>query len=182
MNVGSLRAKLVAFVGGLLLASAAILGWTFYRQTRTLLEGELANRGNSLARSLAFHATYGLLTRDEVQLREVTHWGLAQSGVEFVEIRDLAGQVLRRDSSEAAKKRGIEPLQDVLAFAAPVLAQQRPENPGEELLAIPFGRGALDSASGEAVVKGRVLVGISTTQLARELRDRAARSMVLVAG
>src|SRR5262245_6554041 len=96
LHLENLGVRLAAIVGRLLLVSAAVLGTTFYRQSSRLLEVEIANRGHALAGSLAFHATYGVITRDPVLLRESAEWTLDQPGVAAVSILDAGGAELVR--------------------------------------------------------------------------------------
>ena len=182
MFLGTLRARLVAMVGALLLVSAGVLGVTFYLRSRHLLEGELANRGQSLARSLAFHATYGVLTRDEVLLGESVEWTLAQPGVASVRIMDASGRVLITAGDAAEPVSGRAPARRTLTFTAPVTSSQTGDVPADgDLLAIPFasdrkGSGALSAG----IARGSVVVGLSTAALEDELGRQAMQSTLMV--
>jgi len=179
----SLRAKLLAFVGGLLLLSAGGLGHAFYRQSRTLLQEELSRRGESLAHSLAFHAKYGVITRDDVQLLEVSEWALSQPGVKYVQIADDTGEILLRRGSTAALAARSAGSSSLLAFAAPVVTVVERETVGaDELLAIPFDE-RLDAVGHRVAgtVRGQVEIGVSTVAFEAELGRLARRSTLLVA-
>ena len=182
MFLGTLRARLVAMVGALLLVSAGVLGVTFYLRSRHLLEGELSNRGQSLARSLAFHATYGVLTRDEVLLAESAEWTLAQPGVASVRIMDASGRVLITAGDAAEPGSGRAPARRTLTFTAPVTSSQTGDVPAdEELLAIPFAsdrKGARARSAG--IARGSVEVGLSTAELEDELGRQAMQSTLMV--
>jgi signal transduction histidine kinase/CheY-like chemotaxis protein len=178
-----LRGRLVLFFGALLLVSAGALGYAFYRQAQALLQNELASRGESLARSLAFHCKYGVITRDDVQLLEVSDWAFAQPGVAYVEIRASNGEILLRRGTARALAERTGTNGDLRAFSAPVTTLVEPQvRGGDELLGIPFDErrdGVGKNVQG--TVRGQAEIGLSTAALDAELRRLAQRSTLLVA-
>ncbi len=178
---GTLRTRLVAFVAVVAVVSASVLGAVFYRQSKALLVEEMSHRGMGLARGLAFQASYGVLTRDEVQLEEIALWALQQTGVVSIRITDAAGHTLMEQPSPRAGGTP-DASRGALSFSAPVTATREPlAGGGEELLAL-----ALDQPRPGApalppqAVKGAVEVRLSTEQLERQLGGAAARSALLV--
>jgi signal transduction histidine kinase/CheY-like chemotaxis protein len=178
----SLRGRLVLFFGGLLLVTAGALGYAFYRQARALLQNELASRGESLARSLAFHSKYGVITRDDVQLLEVSDWAFAQAGVAYVEIRAADGEILLRRGAPRALALRSNARAAQRAFVAPVVTVVEPAvEGGDELLGIPFDErrdGVGRNAAG--TLRGQAEIGLSTAGLDTELHRLAVRSALLV--
>ncbi|MBI3450257.1 MAG: response regulator [Acidobacteria bacterium] len=168
----SLRTRLIVVVGSLLLVSSVGLGVSTYREARRLLESEIAHRGDTLARSLAFHATYGVLTHDEVLLQESADWALAQPDVARVTIADADGRALL--------VRGSTPEGSRVEFSAPVVATHgagKAEG-GVDVNAI----GLDDPAPSQAgAVAGSVLVALSTRGYEAHLAAQAQRTMGLVA-
>jgi len=90
----SLKVKAMAFISLMILAVGASLSWYLLRQTREVLTEELQKRAISLAQNLAHTSKYGVLTEDEVILRELIEGTLQEDSVLFVLIADAEGKVL----------------------------------------------------------------------------------------
>jgi len=172
MMMTSLRTRLIVIVGSLLLLSSVGLGVFTYREARRLLESEIAQRGDTLARSLAFHATYGVLTNDEVLLGESADWALAQPDVARVTIADAEGRALL--------VRGRTPEGSRVEFSAPVVAIH---GAGKPEASVDLNAITLDdqtTAPGGAVA-GSVRVAMSTREHEAHLAAQAWRTIGLVA-
>jgi len=90
----SLKVKAMAFISLMILAVGASLSWYLLRQTREVFTEELQKRALSLAQNLAHTSKYGVLTEDEVILRELIEGTLQEDSVLFVLIADAEGKVL----------------------------------------------------------------------------------------
>src|SRR5215468_4447242 len=90
----SLKVKAMAFISLMILAVGASLSWYLLRQTREVLAEELQKRAIALAQNLAHTSKYGVLTEDEVILRELIEGTLQEDSVLFVLIADAEGKVL----------------------------------------------------------------------------------------
>src|SRR5262245_30995973 len=67
----SLKVKALVFISLMMLAVGASLSWYFLLQAQGVLTGELQRRALSLTKNLAYASQYGVLTRDEVILRQL---------------------------------------------------------------------------------------------------------------
>jgi signal transduction histidine kinase/DNA-binding response OmpR family regulator/HAMP domain-containing protein len=90
----SLKVKAMLFISLMILAVGASLSWYLLRQTREVLTEELQKRAMSLAQNLAHTSVYGVLTEDQVILRELIGGILQEDSVLFVLIADAEGKVL----------------------------------------------------------------------------------------
>src|SRR5499427_4906980 len=90
----SLKVKAMIFISLMILAVGASLSWYLLRQTRAVLTEELQKRAISLAQNLAHTSKYGVLTEDEIILRELIEGTLQEDSVLFVLIADAEGKVL----------------------------------------------------------------------------------------
>ena len=84
----SLKVKALAFISLMVLAVGASLSWYLLRQTREVLTEELQKRGLSLAQNLAHTSKYGVLTEDEIILRELIEGTLQEDSVPSISSRD----------------------------------------------------------------------------------------------
>ncbi|MBI4611448.1 MAG: GAF domain-containing protein [Candidatus Rokubacteria bacterium] len=107
----SLKVKAIASISLLILAVGGILSWYFLGQTKEVFTDELQKRALSLTRNLAHNSKYGVLTEDEVILRELIHGILQEEGVLYVLIADAAGKELAQGFKEigapAATKQAV---------------------------------------------------------------------------
>src|SRR5262245_34319001 len=108
----SLKVKAMAFISLMILAVGASLSWYLLRQTREVLTEELQKRAISLAQNLAHTSKYGVLTEDEVILRELIEGTLQEDSVFFVLIADAEGKVLAQQLKPRANA-----IPDVAALA-----------------------------------------------------------------
>ena len=108
----SLKVKAMVFISLMILAVGASLSWYLLRQTREVLTEELQKRAISLAQNLAHTSKYGVLTEDEVILRELIEGTLQEDSVLFVLIADAEGKVLAQQLKPQANA-----IPDVAALA-----------------------------------------------------------------
>ena len=108
----SLKVKAMAFISLMILAVGASLSWYLLRQSREVLTEELQKRAISLAQNLAHTSKYGVLTEDEVVLRELIEGTLQEDSVLFVLIADAEGRVLAQQLKPQANA-----IPDVAALA-----------------------------------------------------------------
>ena len=125
----SLKVKALVFISLMILAVGASLSWYFLRQAQGVLTGELQRRALSLTKNLASASQYGVLTRDEVILRQLIEGILQEDSVLLALITDTQGTVLAQGSREredaAAKPYTTAlTLHDIAAPASPVTAPQ----------------------------------------------------------
>lgn len=90
----SFSLKAMAFISLMILTVGVVLGWYFLRQSESVLSGELQKRALALTRNLAFNSHYGILTEDEVILRQLIDGILAEDDVIYVAIADASGHIL----------------------------------------------------------------------------------------
>ena len=101
----------MVFISLMILAVGASC-WYLLRQTREVLTEELQKRAISLAQNLAHTSKYGVLTEDEVILRELIEGTLQEDSVLFVLIADAEGKVLAQQLKPQAQA-----IPDVAALA-----------------------------------------------------------------
>ena len=88
----SLKVKALVFISLMILAVGASLSWYFLRQAQGVLTDELQRRALSLTKNLAHASQYGVLTRDEVILRQLVEGILQnQQGVLSVKAERVQG-------------------------------------------------------------------------------------------
>src|SRR5262245_36286051 len=119
----SLKVKAMVFISLMILAVGASLSWYLLRQTREVLTEELQKRAISLAQNLAHTSKYGVLTEDEVILRELIEGTLQEDSVIFVLIADAEGKVLAQQlnpKASAIPDVGALALQHAVALAPAV--------------------------------------------------------------
>lgn len=90
----SLKVKAVACISLMILAVGASLSWYFLRQTKGMLTEELQKKALSVAQNLAYDSKYGILTEDEVILRQLIQGSLQEDSVLLVLIADAEGRIL----------------------------------------------------------------------------------------
>ena len=103
LSRASLKFKAMAFISLIILAVGASLSWYLLRQTREVLTEELQKRAISLAQNLAHTSKYGVLTEDEVILRQLIEGILQEDSVLFVLIADTTGKVLAQQLKPKAR-------------------------------------------------------------------------------
>ena len=106
LSRASLKVKAMVFISLMILAVGVSLSWYLLRQTREVLTEELQKRAISLAQNLAHTSQYGVLTEDEVILRQLIEGTLQEDSVLFVLITDTTGKVL---AQQLKPKAGVEP-------------------------------------------------------------------------
>src|SRR6516225_11721367 len=119
----SLKVKAMVFISLMILAVGASLSWYLLRQTREVLTEELQKRAISLAQNLAHTSKYGVLTEDEVILRELIEGTLQEDSVLFVLIADAEGKVLAqrlKPQANAIPDVAVLALQHAVALAPAV--------------------------------------------------------------
>jgi signal transduction histidine kinase/DNA-binding response OmpR family regulator/HAMP domain-containing protein len=119
----SLKVKAMAFISLMILAVGTSLSWYLLRQTREVLTEELQKRALSLAQNLAHTSKYGILTEDEIILRELIEGTLQEDSVLFVLIADAEGKVLAQQlkpKADAIPDVGVLALQHAVALAPAV--------------------------------------------------------------
>jgi signal transduction histidine kinase/DNA-binding response OmpR family regulator len=90
----SLKVKAITYISLLILAVGTGLSWYFLNQTKEVLTDELLKRAMALTNNLAHNSKYGILTEDEVILRELSAGILQEDDVLVVLIADAQGKVL----------------------------------------------------------------------------------------
>ena len=98
----SLKVKALVFISLMILAVGASLSWYFLRQAQGVLTDELQRRALSLTKNLAHASQYGVLTRDEVILRQLVEGILQEDSVLLALITDAQGTVLAQWAKERA--------------------------------------------------------------------------------
>ena len=98
----SLKVKALVFISLMILAVGASLSWYFLRQAQGVLTDELQRRALSLTKNLAHASQYGVLTRDEVILRQLVEGIVQEDSVLLALITDAQGTVLAQGSKERA--------------------------------------------------------------------------------
>src|SRR5262245_36339002 len=98
----SLKVKALVFISLMILAVGASLSWYFLRQAQGVLTDELQRRALSLTKNLAHASQYGVLTRDEVILRQLVEGILQEDSVLMALITDAQGTVLAQVAKEGA--------------------------------------------------------------------------------
>ena len=121
----SLKVKALVFISLMILAVGASLSWYFLRQAQGVLTDELQRRALSLTKNLAHASQYGVLTRDEVILRQLVEGILQEDSVLLALITDAQGTVLAQGSKERADAASqlqatAQAVQDIAAPASQV--------------------------------------------------------------
>jgi hypothetical protein len=98
----SLKIKALIFISLMILAVGTSLSWYFLRQAQGVLTDELQRRALSLTKNLAHASQYGVLTRDEVILRQLVEGILQEDSVLLALITDAQGTVLAQGAKERA--------------------------------------------------------------------------------
>src|SRR5215831_1853523 len=96
----SLKVKALVFISLMILAVGASLSWYFLRQAQGVLTNELQRRALSLTKNLAHASQYGVLTRDEVILRQLVEGILQEDSVLLALITDAQGTVLAQGATK----------------------------------------------------------------------------------
>jgi signal transduction histidine kinase len=120
----SLQVQAVTYMSLLTLAVGAVLSWYFLRQTKDVLTEKLQKRAMSLTNNLAHNSKYGVLTEDEVLLRELLEGMLKEEDVLFVLIADAQGKVLAQAFKEAHPEALASPLMALAVQHTSALAPQ----------------------------------------------------------
>jgi signal transduction histidine kinase len=117
----SLKVKALVFISLMILAVGTSLSWYFLRQAQAVLTDELQHRALSLTTNLAHASQYGVLTRDEVILRQLVEGILQEDSVLLALITDAQGTVLAQGSTKGADaaSQPQSPVLDVQDIATP---------------------------------------------------------------
>ena len=99
----SLRIKAIVSISMLILTTGTFLSWYFLSQTKQFLMDELQKKTLSLTKNLAHNSKYGILTEDEVILKELLQGVLQEESVLFVIITDAQGRILAQQFREGQK-------------------------------------------------------------------------------
>src|SRR5712692_48668 len=120
----SLKVKALVFISLMILAVGASLSWYFLRQAQGVLTDELQRRALSLTKNLAHASQYGVLTRDEVILRQLVEGILQEDSVLLALIMDAQGAVLVQGSKQHADAASQQPTTDLATPGMAALASQ----------------------------------------------------------
>ncbi|MFW6134627.1 MAG: hypothetical protein ACOC5R_03535, partial [Elusimicrobiota bacterium] len=94
--------KFILVVSGLIILTSVILSYIFINYQINVIKGEEKKRADSLARSLAYNAEYGVLTENKELLDTLLSGYIKEKDVIWVEIRNNKDNVL---SSFGEKKK-----------------------------------------------------------------------------
>lgn len=130
-----LRAVFFAAMSAVLLATSALLGWLFLRDEGRLLDDELVTRAASVARTLASHAEYGVLTGEREGLGRLVEGLKHDPDLAWATIRDAEGVVLAEGPSGEDPRPGATS-STPLAARVPGVAVSRIEGPGGAWLVV----------------------------------------------
>lgn len=111
--------KAMVFISLMILMVGSVLGWYFLHQSESVLSSELQKRALSLTRNLAFNSHYGILTEDDVILRQLIDGILGEDDVIYVAIADADGTIIAQHF-----KRGLPGVAANAAAEAQILAEQ----------------------------------------------------------
>jgi methyl-accepting chemotaxis protein len=99
-----LQAKLIILISGLFITIGAVLSGFFIVKTKGTLEHQLVNRGQSLAKNLAYNSTYGVSIEDSVNLGKLIKGIVSESDVQYVMVVGADGKVLAHNRTEEIGK------------------------------------------------------------------------------
>jgi len=94
MKPHSLQFKFLTFMLLLTVLLGVLSGWYASRLSRDVLEGELIERGKSLAKSLAYTSKYGLFTEDPVILKDLLDGVMEENYVDAARVYNESGNLL----------------------------------------------------------------------------------------
>jgi|GEM_PF-6849626 PAS domain S-box/PAS domain S-box len=150
-----LTAKTLLIVNSLVITASVLLAVFFNVQTKKMAEHQLVQRGQSLAKNLAYNSEYGLLTGDSQSLNNLAKGVIRQPDIVSCIIKDKDGNdVISIDSgiTPAIAKSSFDP-----RGMGDIIVHRKRDNGCEYyILSVPVVAATRESASEESLLAGDI--------------------------